>query len=71
MAEVIEILHKLTYEADTSGLDTAYAALQPNIKSIADLSTSIQKLEQLKASTDKGSIDRIKSFRPLDNLFLD
>lgn len=57
--EVIDIITKLTYEAQTSGLDKAFASIEKNIDAIGDQYDSIARLEALKEKTDKADLTRI------------
>lgn len=56
---VIDIVHKLTYESQTAPIDKATEAIQKEIASIDKQAASIARLEALRASTDKSNIMRI------------
>jgi hypothetical protein len=68
MAQVFDVIHDLTYQANTSGLDKAIGAIEKEITAIDKEAASVAKLEELRAKTDKANITRIAQInQAIDN----
>lgn len=65
---IVDIIHKLTYEAVTAPIDKAISTIQKEIDTIDKQAASIQRLETLRASTDKNNLQRINQINAaIDN----
>ena len=60
MAEVLDIITRLQYEANTAGLDKSISTIEKEIKSIDELTASIVRLDQLRDKTDKANLAMIQ-----------
>lgn len=58
MADIHEVITRFVYSSDTKELDKAYAVLANNIKAIDDNRKSIERLEAVRAATDKSNLER-------------
>lgn len=68
MAEVVDIIHNLNYQANTGGLDKAFSALEKNIDAIGQQYDSIARLEALRAQVDKADLTRLNQINvAIDN----
>lgn len=56
MAEVLDIISRLQFEANTAGLDKSIATLDKEVKSVDELTASIVRLDQLRDRTDKANL---------------
>lgn len=68
MAEIIDIITKIGFDADTKSLDAAYVGLNKSIKLITEQENSIKRLEQLRLQTDSNNLKRIEAInRAIEN----
>lgn len=59
MSEVIDVVTRLSYEANTSGIEKSNAALEKSILIIGEQQDEIAQLEKLRAEADKANLTRI------------
>lgn len=59
MSDIIDIITRLEYKADTKEVEQAYKAIESNIKAVDGNAKSIQRLESLREKTDKSNLARI------------
>lgn len=66
--EVLDVITKLTYEANVGNVDKAVGAIQKEIDAIDKEAASVARLETIKANTDKANITRINQINTaIDN----
>lgn len=64
MADIVDIIHELSFKADTSGLSQVQQQFVAQINQIAQLQTRLQTLENIKAKTaadDAKRLERVNS----------
>jgi hypothetical protein len=68
MAEVLDIISRLQFEANTSALDKSIGLIEKEIKAIDDNTASLNRLQALKDRTDKENISALnKISAAIDN----
>lgn len=57
--ELYEVINRFTYEANTAGLEKAFAALQAQLDRLNQIQGTIQRLESLKLQADTANLSRL------------
>lgn len=66
--EVLDVISRLTFEANTAPIDKVIGTIEKEIAAIDQNTASIQRLEAVRASTDKANLARIKQIdQAIDN----